>query len=288
MKRAATVLLMLASTPTFARVQVEQLGPLRVRGVQPAMAGPFMTKSLEFDRTVLLRSLSVRLLGADGKPDPDQSHFCHLTLADAGVMHVGPMAPQLVTLDLGTRRLEMPAGYGVRLEARHRYLLNAMLLSNDPAADRTDTFEATFDLEDEGAPGAPRPLVFWTESVRPEDSGAEPGGRFDWMVAPGFRRFERTFIMPSTMTVHAMTAHLHRYASDLSLVETATKKVLWSASVSRGTDGVLTRAPSWSGVQPLVLSGGRKYTLSVGYDNTGTTPTPAMGAFYFFIEPPAP
>jgi hypothetical protein len=284
----ALTLLVLAASPAIARLQVELLGPLRVRGAQPAMAGPFISRSLEFDRTVLLRSLSVRLLGADGKPDPDQSHLCHLTLADAAVMHVGPMAPQLVTLDLGTRRLEMPAGYGVRLEARHRYLLNAMLLSNDPDADRTQTFEATFDLADEGAPGAPRPLIFWMTSVRPEDSDAEPGGRYDWMVPPGRRRFERTLVMPSTMTVHALTAHLHRYASELSIVETGTKKVLWRAKVDRGADGVLTRAPSWSGVEPLVFAGGRKYTLSVDYDNTGAAPSPAMGAFYFFLEPPAP
>lgn len=285
MKRAALLAVLLAA-PAAARVQVERLGPLRVRGLQPAMAGPFEARSLEFDRPVLLRSLSVRLLGPDGKPDPDQSHLCHLTLADAGVMHVGPMAPQLLTLDLGTTRLDMPAGYGVRLEARHRYLLNAMLLSNDPAADRTETFEASLDVADEGAPGAPRPLVFWMASVRPQDADAAPGGRQDWLVPPGRRTFARTLVIPSTMTVHALSAHLHRYASRVAIVETDTGKAVWSAAVERGRDGVLTRAPRWSGVEPLVLTGGRRYTLSAEYDNTGDAPSPAMAAFYFFSDPP--
>ena len=284
----ALLLLALTAPPAAARDRVELLGPLRVRGVQPAMSGPFMVKSIEFDQTVLLRSLTARLLGADGKPDADQSRMCHLTLADADAIHVGPMAPQLVTLDLGTRRMEMPAGYGIRLEARRRYLLNAMLLSDDPAADRTQTFEVTFDIVDEGAPGAPRPLIFWPTSVRPEDTDAEPGRskHYDWMVPPGRRRFVRTLVMPSTMTVHALTAHLHRYASDLSIVETGTNKVLWAAKVERAENGVLIRSPSWSGAEPLVFHGGRRYTLSVGYDNTGREPAPAMGAFYFFSDPP--
>lgn len=281
---SAAALLLLAVSPALARLRVERLGPLRVRGVQPSMAGPFETRSIEFERTVLLRSLSVRLLDADGKPDPDQSHLCHLSLTFQHIM------PQLVTLDLGTPRMEMPAGYGLRLEAGQRYLLQGMLLSDDPATDRTQTFEVTFDVVDEGSPGAPRPLVYWPMRVRPEDAGAAPAQtqHHDWLAPPGRRRFARTIVMPSTMTVRAVTVHVHRYASDLSIAEAATRKVLWAAKVERAANGVLKRTPSWSGAEPLVLRGGREYTLSVGYDNTSREAVPAMGVFYFFSDPPAP
>jgi hypothetical protein len=287
-ERGAGVLLaaLLAGAPAAARARIVRLGPLRIRGAHPAMAGPFITQSLDFPKDVLLRSASVRLLGPDGKADPDQGLLCHVTLADADATHVAGQAPHVLTLDLGTRRLDLPAGYGILLKADRRYLLNAMLFSSDPAVDREQTFEISLDVEDADAPGAGRPVATLTVGLRAEDAGAAPvTSPFDWLVPPGRHEYSRTYVGASTETVRAISAHLHRYAESVAVAEKETGKVVFTGAVERGPDGMLRRTPVWSNAEPVVLRGGTPYVWTAVYDNTGREPARAMATFYLFSDP---
>jgi hypothetical protein len=287
-RRGARVLLaaLLIGAPAAARVRVVRLGPVRIRGAHAAMAGPFVTQSLDFPNDVLLRSASVRLLGPDGEEEADQSLLCHVTLADADGTLVAGQAPHLLTLDLGTRRLELPAGYGILLKANRRYLLNAMLFSADPAIDQSRLFEVSLDADDAAGSAATRPVAARTVGLRAEDAGAAPvTGPFDWLVPPGRHSYSRILLNPETETMRAISAHLHRYARSVSIAEKDTGKIVFSGEVERGPDGMLRRAPVWNRAEPLVLRGGTRYVWTVVYDNSGREPARAMATFYLFADP---
>jgi hypothetical protein len=231
----------------------------------------------------------VVLLGPDGKPDPDQTLLCHVTLADSDASHVPGKAPHVLTLDLGTRRLDLPAGYGVRLAAGRRYLVNAMLASNDPAVDREETFLITLDVEEAAAAGAPRAVAARTVGLRAMDAGADAvTGDFDWLVPPGRHEYSRTVVQEESETIRAISAHLHRYAASVSIAEADTGKKIFEGAVERGGDGMLKRAPVWNAAAPLVLKGGTRYVWTAVYDNTGREPARAMATFYLFKDAPAP
>ena len=282
---AAAALLGAAS----ARAEVLRLGPLRIRGAHAPMAGPFITQSIDFPKDVVLRSASVVLLGPDGKPDPDQTLLCHVTLADSDASHMPGKTPHVLTLDLGTRRLDLPDGYGVRLAANRRYLVNAMLASNDPAVDREETFLITLDVAEAAAAGAPRAVAAHTVGLRAQDAGQDGvTGDFDWLVPPGRHEYSRTVPQPETETVRALSAHLHRYASSVRIAEAGTGKKVFEGAVERGADGTLLRAPVWNAAAPLVLKAGTRYVWTAVYDNTGREPMRAMATFYVFEDPPAP
>ncbi len=251
------------------------------------MTGPFVSKSFDFPRDVLLRSMAVRLLAPDGSPDPDQSRLCHVTLAHAKRTHIPGMAPQLFTLDLGARRVEMPRGYGLLLRGGERYLLNAMLTSDDPAGDREHLFEVTMELEDADGPGAPRPLVSVVVGLTADDAHEHHATAFyDWRVAPGARRpYVKRTTVPRDLVVRGISLHLHRYAS-AAAVRKAGGETLFSGPVRRSRDGRLEASPALVKGAPLRLRAGTEYEFAASYHNTGKSTAPVMGVFYLFADPP--
>lgn len=281
-------LALLWTSGAAAREHVEVLGPVQLIGAQTPMEGPSIGKTIEFQQPLLLRSIRVQSLDRDGKPISNEN-LCHMTFAFArNVWQAanGSKPWHIVTLDAVTPRFEFPPGYGFLMEARQKFSINAMAVSSSPPTDRDLSFSIALDVVDNRS--NIKPLRLAILGLRAADIGEKeitnPG---DWRVPPG--RHEYSAEVPSGFggVVHVISVHLHRYARSYRIEDAQSKAVLIE-KIFGSTDEPLASAQEpvslYSDAKGFSIEKGRKYRLSVAYDNPLPTPVSAMGVFYVFYS----
>jgi len=274
-----------------ARAQTRRwvLGPVEMKGKQVPMMGPYILKSLEFEKPGWVRRFKTVVLDREKKPVEDSTVFCHATFRMAErFRNLG----RTLTVSEGFNEIAFPEGFGLPVDAGEKHAFNLMLQSDGPEHDGMYYFDVTVDMVERGGPEKLKSLIFRlidiTSFVDQEDAIPMPGMPLEWWVPPGKHVYRQKFSQITSERVHYMSAHIHRYGTGYRLMHPASGTILFDGKTVQDGARRLEGVSDYSSVEGILLREGEEYEFSVFYDNPLKTNIAAMGTLSLFARPEAP
>jgi hypothetical protein len=265
------------------------VGPVRLRGIQPAMLGPEGSVKVSFPGPGWIKGYRVHLRDASGADADDRGIFCHSVFRDPAIASFR-LTPEidglrsmgmLLTSAEGAQTVRLPDGFGVAVDTFSDYQFEGVLQSPDGPKDGDYTFDVGFDYQSIEASPPLRTLTVMRVDAK---SSANIGhGAGQWDVPPGRHSYTSEFGVPRDLSVHMIDFHLHRSTAKLELLDAGTGDVLYAADVKTGRDGYPIR-PVYSSGDGFALSKTRRYRFRITYDNPKDRPEPTMALMFLFVS----
>lgn len=283
-------LLLLCWAETRAEVRREVMGPINLRGVQIDMQGPFVMKTIEFDRPGWIRRFSGGLLDLANQPVKDTSVFCHLSLQfPHGFPHgVKRKYWNVLTIGEGMPEIKFPDGFGVSIDSGSKFQLYGMLKSDSPTMDKDYIFEMLLDVISIGAGPALKNLEQIRIPILAQDSDAAPISHDnpprDWWVPPGVHEYKHHFHLESPGRIHFMVFHVHRHARKIQLRNLNDGNVLFDESTAENNQKDLIHIPYYSSTIGIPVDPKRELEFAVTYDNPLKDAISGMGIAEIYLN----
>lgn len=287
MRNLALTALLLAAPAAGAEIRRE-LGPLKLRGIQPEMFGPAATAEVAFPSPGWIKGYTVHVRDARGASADELGILCHTAFRDPASASAkrSPMVDGarvigvLLTTTEGGAAVRLPDGYGLAVDSTTRYTFDGALQSQYGPKDGDYTFEVSFDFQPAGEGTPLKPLTVMRVEAQTTHKGYYAS---QWKVPPGRHSYSGEFGAPADLVVHLIDFHLHRFVTKLELQDVASGRALYSAELQQGRDGYPIR-PSYSGVEGIPLKKGARYRFTADYDNTTNTPDLTMAQMFLYVD----
>lgn len=256
-----------------------------MKGVQYEMIGPGASQSISFDRQGWITEIEAFATDDQGHRLQDQSFLCHSTFHYGRVFE--KRHPRL-TLDEGVQTVRLPDGFGMPIRPDAPYRIDMMLQNHEPSLDRRLAVETRIKVRYEGDGPPLKSLVhFALAAEEPADHPKSVDAK-DWAVwwlTPGHHRLERPIQLPVDGRVHFMTAHVHRYAVSIKLVDTDTGKILFEGRPVEDSKRNLLSTPIYSSAEGFPVRANQPLMFSVDYDIPPNTKAIAMATLHLLLHP---
>lgn len=201
-------------------------------------------------------------------------------LHHAVVLHLGrrelfhPIYQRIMAFTQESEALELPRSVGIRLVAGDSL---GLLIAWMPGEREAEQVRLELVISYLPANTNPRPLDVVPVGF---DVNFEPGGGASFDLPAGLTTWEREFTMPIEGRVLVSGGHLHDHARSMALADAASGRTVLSANPRLDGEGRI------QGVERRIfgatgegekLTAGRRYRLSVTYDNPTAAPLQGSG-----------
>jgi hypothetical protein len=288
--RAALAALALAlSGPRAAAEHVEQVvdHPVRLTGLHLPMTGPAVNYKFHFARPGWVRSLRVDVTDEKGASASGRGILCHTVLRSA---EQGPgvelpayglsETPISLSTDENGAAIELPDGFGLRVDTSTEYHFQGRLQSSDVKNDGLYTFKIAYDFVPEGE-SAPLKTLKSFRVLLDRQKDPLPDGQ--WPLTPGRHSFSYGFGSPDDLDVHLLSFHFHQYATAVELIDAKSGKVLYHGDATPRPDGFSSR-PFYSSAEGFPLTKDARYIFRGFFDNTSQLPQKTMAVMWIYAS----